>query len=275
MAVTGTITDDQQLLIDAWLANADSGDRAHLVARLARHVPEEGWLSILAIVARPDAQPYLAALARPLSTPIARHGAQFIDRIESAAAVSAQFRRCLACVSSDPVAPIPEALWARLSAAAGTTLGPIAPHMSQLYTEIPRLAELLHLDPHPLDGKDASAANPTELSLGARDWVVHEATFWAWEELHRIREEDGFAAAWPLVLALVRGGSDRAVAQLGAGVLEKRLVEDGLEVILRVETQAAIDPRFRYCLSHVWVFVVPEELRDRIVAARGTEPQRG
>jgi hypothetical protein len=82
-------------------------------------------------------------------------------------------------------------------------------------------------------------------------------------------------AAWPLVLALVEKADDRALAPLGAGILEDILRRDGALIIERVEAEAAASGRFRRCLSHVWRGDMPSTLWDRVVAARADEPQRG
>jgi hypothetical protein len=105
--------------------------------------------------------------------------------------------------------------------------------------------------------------------------VEFHDTFWSWAELNRILEEEGPEATWPIVLALVAQADDDAMPSLGAGALEDLLRRHGPEVIGRVETQAAADRRFRFCLSHVWKGEMPDEIWARVVAARGDEPQRG
>jgi hypothetical protein len=137
------------------------------------------------------------------------------------------------------------------------------------------LAETLALDLDPLDPRDAPELSGDELRAQARGWVEFHNTFWAWAELHRIVEEDGPEAAWPIVLVLVERADDDAMPSLGAGALEDLLRRHGAELIDRVEARAAVDGRFRFCLSHVWKGHMPDEIWARVVVARGDEPQRG
>lgn len=262
-------------LVEAWLANSDAHEQAHNVDRFARYAPELGWRSILAVLELPDAQQHLGQLSRALEMLVGQYGDAFIDRIEAEAEVSDAFRRCLAEVHPDPVFRIPEHLWARLSRAAGVMVGPMSPKMAALHEELPDLAEVTSWDPHPLAREDAPALGQAELRDQAKAWLTYHQTFWAWEELKRILEEDGYDAAWPLVLELIARGSDNALCAAGAGILEDMLDRHGEEIIVRVEAEAATDQRFRYCLSHVWRCDMPDVLWERVVRARGDEPQRG
>jgi hypothetical protein len=266
---------DSEFLVDSWLVNSAAHDQAHNVERLARYAPELGWQSILAVLELPDAQSHLGALAEVLRMLISRYGRQFIDRIEAEAQISAAFRTCLAELSPDPTFPLPEELWPRLSAAAGVPVGPMAPHMAALYAEMPGLSGLASWDPNPLAPEDFPVLGPDDLSAQARAWVDYHQTFWAWEELNRIYREEGLDPAWSLVLALIEKADDAALAPLGAGILEDMLRRDGALVIDLVEAEAAASSRFRFCLSHVWRGEMPSPIWDRVVTARGDEPQRG
>jgi hypothetical protein len=266
---------DADDLIDEWLANSDAHDHAHNVDRFARYVPELGWRSILAVLELPDVRPHLWSLANALGMLISRFGPAFIDRIEAEAAASPAFRGCLAEVHPDPAFPIAESLWERLRAAGGTAIGPMSRRMAALHEDMPELATLRSWDPHPLTSGDAPSLGPAELRAQAEGWLVYHQSFWAWEELNRVLADEGWEAAWPLVLMLIAKGSDHAVCSVGAGILEDMLAGAGEAMIERVEAQAAADPRFRYCLSHVWERDMPPSLWARIVSARGDEPQRG
>jgi hypothetical protein len=149
------------------------------------------------------------------------------------------------------------------------------PHMAKLYAELPDLSQVATWDPHPMDSDDVPVLSDSELSEHARAYLVYHQGFWAWEELNRILEDDGPDAAWPLILQLIEKGSDRAIGAVGAGILEDLLDKHGIVVIDRVEAQAASDERFRFCLSHVWQAGMPAHIWERVVAARGDEPQRG
>jgi hypothetical protein len=215
-------TYDPEFLVEEWLSHSEAFEQAHNVEQFARYAPEVGWPSILAVLQLPDAQSHVSALAYALRMLIARYGASFIDRIEAEAAINPAFRACLAEVRPDPTFPLPEALWPRLSAAAGTSIGPMAPHMASLYAEMPDLSELASWDPNPLSPENVPALGPEELAAQARAWVQYAQTFWAWEELNRIHDVEGLDAAWPFVLSLIEKASDHALAPIGAGILERR-----------------------------------------------------
>jgi uncharacterized protein DUF6869 len=264
-----------QVLIEAWLANADASSHAHNVDRLARYVPEVGWRMILAILELPDCQAHLDALAHPLGVLIAQFGPMFIERIEAEAAISPPLRRCLAELQSDPVFRIPTRLWRRLSDAAAASIGPIPPHMQELHDDFPNLAHALHFDPRPIDPTQSTSLTADQLGEQAAAWVVYQQTFWAWEELQRLAEEEGPDAVWPLLTELVQQASSGAIGSLGAGLLEDLLREHGPAVIDRIEHMAAESAKFRRCLSHVWPVEMADGIWARVVKARGDEPQRG
>ena len=261
-------------LIEAWLAMTDAHDGAQNVEKFARYAAELGWRSILAVLEHPDARAHVSTLSGPLSIFISRFGADFIDRIEEEAAISSAFRECLAHVHPTPVFTIPETLWSRLSAAADVTIGPMQSKMASLYAELPDLAQLMAWDPHPLAAEDVPTLSDSELRAQAEAWVIYHQNYWAWEEIRRVLDEDGCEAAWPLVLALIDRASQTALGSIGAGILEDMLEAHGDVIIERVEKCAAADARFRYCLSYVWP-VLPEPIWERVVRARGDEPQRG
>jgi hypothetical protein len=268
-------TYERDFLVEEWLANSDAHEQAHNVQRFARYAPELGWPSILAVLELPDAESCLAALAYPLGMLISRYGTSFIDRIELEAGLNPAFRACLAEVRPDPTFPFPQDLWPRLSTAAGTSIGPMARHMAGLYAEMPNLADAATWDPNPMAPEDLPTLGPKELAAQAQAWLRYQQTFWAWQELNRIYQDEGLDAVWPVVLAIIEKANDGALGSVGAGILEDMLRRDGAAAIDRVEAEAARDPRFRFALSHVWRGKMPANLWDRVVAARGEEPQRG
>lgn len=262
-------------LVEAWLTRSEAHESAHNVDRFARYVPELGWRSILAVLELPDAQQHLSQLADALRMLISGAGPAFIDRIEAEAAASDAFRRCLAEVHPHPTFRIPEALWARLSAAAGTPIGPMSERMAALYAEMPDLAWATSWDPHPLAPEDAPTLGAAELRAQAEAWLAYHQTFWSWEELHRLLSDEGLDAAWPFVIAIIERGSEHVLGAIGASILEDMIQQHGDAVIERIEERAAVDPRFRYALSHVWEGDVADTVWERVVRARGDEPQRG
>ncbi|HEY2375069.1 MAG TPA: hypothetical protein VGH98_03750 [Gemmatimonadaceae bacterium] len=146
--------------------------------------------------------------------------------------------------------------------------------MSALHEELPDLATMMSWDPHPLAAEDVPSLDPEMLRAQAEGWLRYHQNFWAWEELNRVHEKEGYEAAWPLVLALIEMASEHALCAIGAGILEDMLRQHGNAIIERVEERAAADRRFRICLSNVWP-VLPEPIWERVVRARGNEPQRG
>jgi hypothetical protein len=269
------ISADDQSLVEAWLANSDASSHAHNVDRLARYVPELGWQAILAILELPDSQAHLESLADTLRLLVAEFGPKFIERIEAEAVINPPFRRCLAELHSDPAFRIPPELWQRLSDAAGVSIGPIAPPMQELYDDLPDLAHLLRFDPRPINPTQTISLTPDEIRSHAQAWVVYQQTFWAYDQLRRLTEEEGPDAIWPLLMEIVQQGSENAVGNLGAGLLEDLLRDHGPSVIDRIERAAADSRQFRYCLSHVWPVEMAEGVWDRVVTARADEPQRG
>lgn len=267
--------DDSEVLIDTWIAQSDAHEKAHAIERYARYVPELGWRAILAVLTFPDALQHLGPLSDALEMLVSRYGDHFIDRIEREASISSAFKACLARIHPSPTFPLPEHLWTRLSVAAGASIGPMKPHMADLYAEIPDLSNMATWDPHPLEPTEAPNLTDAQLLEHARAYLTYHEGFWAWEELNRILEEDGPDAVWPLILLLIEKGSDRVLGAAGAGIVEDLLRKHGTAVIDRIEAQAAGDQRFRFCLSHVWPADFPPDLWERVVAARGDEPQRG
>ena len=262
-----------EAVVRDWLRQADAAENAHAVQRYARHAPELGWRCILAVLELPDGFARRTDLAHELAVLVACHGARFIDRIRAEAAASAPFRACLAEVRSEPPFTVPESLWAALSAARGKPFGEMAPHMARLYEEIPAMAEVLAFDPHPVAPEAVPDLDQAAIRAIAADWLSYQECSWAWDEVERLRDDPD--ALWPVLLGIVERGSDRALGLLGAGTLEDLVREHGAEVIDRIEARAAVDPRFRFCLSHVWRGDTPDEIWRRVIAARGENPQRG
>lgn len=266
---------DPELLVESWIANSDAHEKAHAIDRYARYMPEIGWRAILTVLTLPAAVKHMNPLSRALEMLISQYGGVFIERIEQEALVNAAFKTCLASIHPNPTFPLPEYLWPRLSAAAGTSIGPMKANMARLYAKIPNLSEVATRDLHPPALTDVPIVSDAELLEHACAYITYEETFWAWEELDRILREEGLEAAWPLILKLVEKGSDRVLCAVGAGLLEDIIDTYGATVIERVEERARQDSRFRFCLSHVWPSSIPPAIWARVVSARGSEPQRG
>ena len=65
---------------------------------------------------------------------------------------------------------MPELLWARLSRAAETPIGPVSPSMSELWELMPDLTELLETDFAPLDPPNELVLSAGDLEALADDW---------------------------------------------------------------------------------------------------------
>jgi hypothetical protein len=268
------LSDDEQAVVEDWIANADATRQATDVVRFARYVPELGWRAILSILALPDARAHLAALARTLRYLVVKFGDAFIDRIEIEAAINPAFHDCLGKLRSDPVFPIPVALWSRLSAAAGRTVGPVPQFAAEVHARFPRLIASEHDDPEPLPPDDAPLLTDDELRDYARAWITHTETEWAWNAFAVTSIKEPWTTTWPLLLAIVNQGSDRAVARLGDETLSDLIRVGAPALIDRVKAEAATNARFRYCLSFAEPPTREPERWAWVVKARGDEPQR-
>ncbi len=260
--------------MDTWLANDASHDLAMAAERLCRYLPEHGWPVILELVRQAPSDDVLSRIAQtrgPLETLIARHGAAFIGRIETEARTNPRMKTCLGLVDIASNRMAPE-VWTRLADASGRELR-VRPHSVPefLRKEDSNVENMLDWDPAPPLTEPPSA---TAQEIAAM-WLAHGEAFWAWEAVSDLMREGDLDESWAVLLALVRRGSDDALGAIGAGPLEDWLDNHGERIINRVEQEAARDPRFRYCLSHVWRGDMNEALWERVIRARGDEPQRG
>jgi hypothetical protein len=85
--------------------------------------------------------------------------------------------------------------------------------------------------------------------------VAHEtanASFWAYEGLHGLVEQNP-EAAWAVVLDVIaRVPDDACLEYVAADVLEDLLCDHGVVLIDRVEARAASDERFSRAVARVW-----------------------
>lgn len=97
------------------------------------------------------------------------------------------------------------------------------------------------------------------------------ALFWTFDLLADAAENDP-ELCWRLIEAVVARDSDEQVlAALAAGPMEDLLARHGPAFIERIETKAAQNPLFRHLLAGVWRNAIPQEIWDRVVAARGPD----
>jgi hypothetical protein len=110
-------------------------------------------------------------------------------------------------------------------------------------------------------------------------WIAHHARremssgefLWAWEAMRELARQDP-VAAWAVTLDLIRAApDDRLLADIAAGPLEQLIQESHATLMDRVETAARQDPKFRRCLTGVWLGAkTPAAVRDRVAKYTST-----
>lgn len=85
------------------------------------------------------------------------------------------------------------------------------------------------------------------------DQQLEAETWWAFEELHRLAQDDP-ARAWAVILRVVQlAGQDQgALHNVAAGPLESLLVRHGAEVVGLIEREAMCNPGIKDLLLGVW-----------------------
>jgi uncharacterized protein DUF6869 len=89
--------------------------------------------------------------------------------------------------------------------------------------------------------------------------------FEAWTAVDRVVATDS-ESGWQLVLKLIEAApDDKVLAAIAAGPLEDLIFEWSPLLIDRIETHARRDPKFRRCLTGVWLSVeLSPEISNRI-----------
>jgi Family of unknown function (DUF6869) len=113
-----------------------------------------------------------------------------------------------------------------------------------------------------------------EALVGA--WIAHhtgrtryepprEESFWAWQALFDLTHQDP-EAAWTITLDLIRAApDDQVLADIASGPLEALIQYAHATLMDRVDTAARQDPKFRRCLTGVWLGTeTPAVVRDRV-----------
>lgn len=98
----------------------------------------------------------------------------------------------------------------------------------------------------------------------------NEETFWSFEKLDDLCRKNPHLC-FECILAILHAPHDELVTScLAAGPLEDLLVSFGSEMIAEVETQAALDPTFKFLLGGVWRNTISSEVWARLEACRAT-----
>ena len=95
--------------------------------------------------------------------------------------------------------------------------------------------------------------------------------WWAWEEVDDIVHHDPPAAAWTVVLEMVRRAPEELVGDIAAGPLEDLVKRRGVELIDELETAARREPRVRQALGGIWIRwgALPDAIIARLIRASG------
>ena len=109
----------------------------------------------------------------------------------------------------------------------------------------------------------------------ATAWLRHDSEhdkedFWAWDELTWTVADDP-ERAWPVILELVKQGTEDQLGAVGAGPLEQLVESHAGAFIDRIEGQALADFRFQEALASIWLNQWNQDpsLISRVVAASG------
>ncbi|HET7228429.1 MAG TPA: hypothetical protein VFJ16_00365 [Longimicrobium sp.] len=103
----------------------------------------------------------------------------------------------------------------------------------------------------------------------ADTYIAYEAgksddDFWAWDRMMTLAMDEP-ELAWALLLHVVARAPDEQLSAIGAGLLETLLSQHGTTYGARAVEQGRRDPRFRECLSAVWLQPgdVPADVAER------------
>ena len=103
---------------------------------------------------------------------------------------------------------------------------------------------------------------------------VHEKNWWAIEKFMELPNEDP-ELLWQLILKVVEkatDGDESLLSNLAAGPLEDLMCSYGEEIIGRVENEAKLNPRFKFCTKGVWLDSKDTSVLKRFYQAAEIEP---
>jgi hypothetical protein len=237
---------DIPTLVEVYLHNHNHFESAHELETMIREDPRTALPLILEIIERGPQYEFTAVdTLSPLRELLRQHGEQVIADIEEAARDSVLVRRCLWRMrrlrNSPPSAyDIRTPVWERVLAAAGDTT-----------------------DYSSDDPSGAPGSLLPEHERIVRGWFEYEETFWAWERVQDLVENDP-EVAWRALVLAIQQADEGALEAIGAGPLEDLLSKHGSAFIERIEARARTDSGLREALSAMWQSEMSDDLWQRV-----------
>lgn len=77
--------------------------------------------------------------------------------------------------------------------------------------------------------------------------------YWAWEEIYQAIREEPQKALAVILLSISNARSKEQLQDIGAGLLESLMKENGPQVIDAIEDEFATNKRLRYAFSFIWL----------------------
>jgi Family of unknown function (DUF6869) len=243
------VADDE--IVDSYLENYRHLRKMIRIDQLITEDPDRALPLVLEIIHRGQDYNFESYdLFSPLWDLLRRHGEAIIDRIEREALSSVMLRRCLwkmklSQENTPPEYRIAEELWRRVKQAAGGTTD---------YNS--RLPE---------------AVQPNRLSEESEEllfsWFAYKRTQWASSLTWDLTDQNP-ERSWPIIKALIEAApDDDTVSHIGAGEVQDLLSKHGEQFIERIEQQAAVDAKFRACLTLVRPSRLTKEILRRLTRA--------
>jgi Family of unknown function (DUF6869) len=245
------VADDE--IVDSYLEHYRHLRKMIRIDQLITKDPDRALPLVLEIIHRGQNYNFESYdLFSPLWDLLRRHGEVIIDRIEREAPSSVMLRRCLwkmklSQENAPPQYRIAEELWRRVKQAAGGT--------TDYNSKLPEAVQ-----PNQLSEEDEELLS---------SWFASKQTKWASGLMWDLTDQNP-ERSWPIIKALVEAApDDPTVSYIGAGPVQELLSKHGEQFIERIEQQAAVDAKFRACLTVVSPSWLDEEILQRLTRAIG------
>jgi hypothetical protein len=240
-------------LATVWVRHDAHCRASHRVTDIMRTDPQLGLRVALEIVHRGPLHGFDSGdLCSPLLELLRCHGPAVIAEVETVARGSEPLRRLIWDVRRlnprpDTSHSISSEVWSRLMRAAGSTT--------------------LYNSPWPRGHRLSLGSEHDEL---LDRWFISESTFWAWEEVTHLVDEEP-AMGWRAIQAPVSHATEDSLVAIGCGPVEDLIRKHPSEFCEPVEQLAQSSSRFRTALAHVWLTLedVPAAIARRYWAASG------